>query len=163
MKISPADVEAVLSSADNLNAALKTLLKREGKPGSSVESFVKTLRSIVARNRDGELLKYIEENYSVREVHFALLASYAFPAVRESVVGEVVEKHADEFNATYERTEGGISVVNHEKFQAIVKEVVVMVKAGLQRAGIPANDFSVYALLISIFEPDVLGEALTVL
>lgn len=158
MNISPADVESVLSSANNLNAALKTLLKREGKPENSIESFVKSMRPVVARNRDGELLKYVEQHYPTKEVHFALLAAYAFPAVRESLINSVFEKHAENFNKTYERSDNGIKITDAAKFQSIIEDVVVMVKGGLEQAGVPRNNFSVYSVLVSIFEPDVLEQ-----
>src|SRR5687767_10319790 len=119
MKISATDVEAVLSSAENLNAALKTLLKREARAENSIEPFVKSLRSVVTRNRDGELLSYIEQHYPTHEIHFALLASYAFPAVQDAIISEVFDKYAEDFNATYEKSERGIRITDPGKFSSI--------------------------------------------
>ena len=150
MNITPTDVEAVLATAPNLNAALKTFLKREGRPENSVEPFVKSLRPVVARNRDGELLRYIEQHYPTKEAHFALLASYAFPTIREPIVASVFEKYADAFNATYERTESGIRLTNPEKFRSktakyefnVDKAIDVLEKAGWKKGadGIRAKD-----------------------
>lgn len=160
MNISPADVDTVLSSAENLNAALKTLLKREGRPGNSIEPFAKSLRAVVSRRREGELLKYIESNYEARSVHFALLASYAFPQIRDTVGEKVVTRYADVFNATYEKIDGGIRITDKAKFQSIVSEVVEIVKSDLTQAGVPSNNFSIYAFLATIFEPEVFEEVL---
>lgn len=163
MEITPVDVEAVLASANNLNAALKTLLKREGRSGNTVEPFVKSLRSVVTRGRDDELRKYVQDNYAGKEVHFALLASYAFPALRDSVGEKVIEKYADTFNATFERDEKGIRILNPDAFKSIAKEVLEIVKTAISEAQVPCNNFSMHALLANIFEPDVLAEVLKVL
>lgn len=163
MEITPVDVEAVLSSADNLNAALKTFLKREGRPGNSVEPFVKGLRNIVVRDRDGELLKYIQDNYAAKPHHFVLLVSYAFPKLRDAVGESVIEKYADSFNATFERTEAGIKILDSAKFKSIANEVAGVVEATINEAHIPCNNFSKKGLLATIFEPDVLLEVLPVL
>lgn len=163
MNITPAEVEVVLSSAPNLNAALKTLLKREGRPGNLVEPFVKSLRNVVARNRDGELRKYVEEHYAAKPNHFLLLASYAFSSVCNAIAEKVINQYADTFNATYQANENGVTVTNPEKFKSIINEVVEIVKSELNTAQVPCNNFSVNAVLSTIFTPDVFAEVLRVL
>jgi hypothetical protein len=163
MEISPADVEAVLASADNLNAALKTFLKKEGKAGRSVETFAKNLRAVVARNRGAALREYIDTHYEDKRVHFALLAAYAHPNVRDAIVPAVFDKHAEAFNATYEKGNDGVVVTDSAKFQEVAKDVVAMISSALKEANLPSNNFFVYSLLISIFEPDVLHEVMEIL
>ncbi len=163
MNVTPAEVEIVLSSAPNLNAALKTMLKREGRPGNLVEPFVKSMRSVVARNRDGELLKHIETNFPTKPNHFLLLASYAFPTICNSIAEKVITQFAETFNATYQTNESGITVTNPEKFKSIIKAVVEIVKTELNAAQVPSNNFSVNAVLSTIFTPEVYSEAMLVL
>lgn len=162
-KFSPQEIATVLSTADNMNAALKTFLKREARSDNSVEPFVKSLRSVVARNRDGELLAYIEKLYPAYEAYFSPLFSYAFPKVRDAIATAVVEQYGDTFNATYERREKGIQVTKSAEFSSIAREVLVKVEQGLDQAGVPRNNFSVSAMLAAIFEPDVLVKVLEIL
>lgn len=163
MEISPNDVTEALAAANNLNAALKTLLKREGKPGNTVEPFVKSLRGVVTRNRDDELRKYIHDHYETKPGHFAMLMSYAFPKVRDSIGESVYLKYAEAFNATFERNENSVRVVDLTKFTTIANQVSVMIAEGLEQSQVPVNNFSKYAIMATIFEPDVLQEVLKVL
>lgn len=163
MEISPTQVEEVLSAAKNLNAALKTFLKREARSENAVEAFVKSLRNVVARDRDGELLSYIEKHYENNEVHFAILAAYAFPELQDSVISAVYDQYGEDFNATYERRDKVIHITNPARFSSISRQVVTKIEEGLDQAGIPRNNFSVYSLLATIFEPDVLVQVLETL
>lgn len=158
MEITPAEVEAVLLSAGNLNAALKSLLKREGRRGNTIEPFAKALRNIVARNQPNELRKYIEANYTSKPSHFLLLAAYAFPTVCNSTAEKVVTTYADAFNATYQRGESGITIIDSEKFKSIVAATIEITKADLSDARIPCNNFSIHMVLSTIFDSDVFAE-----
>ncbi len=154
------DVQEAFGRAKNLNAALKNFIKRESRSGDQVVTFAKEFRAAVGTGREIAVSAFIEKNYPKKEVYFLGVARYAFPELVESCVGRIIDKYAEAFNQTYERQEQGIAVKDAKTFCAIVREVHQMVKADIQAAELPVNGFLENALLSSVFEIDVLTEAM---
>lgn len=156
------EVTTALTSAKNLNAALKNFLKREGAQTPQVATFAKEFRGVVSRGRPEPVRLFIEQNYDKRPMYFLGVARYAFPEVIEAVVGEIIERHADQFNKTYEHAEQGIKVTDAKGFGTIVKDVSRMIDEGLKAADAPTSNFMRNAVMASVFEPAVLTEVLKI-
>lgn len=152
------EVENAFASAKNLNAALKSFLKREGKGGPQIASFAKDFRNAVGTGRPAAVKFFIEQNYSKREVLFVGLIRYVFPEAVESIVTKIFDTYADEFNTTYTKSEGGMTVTNPPRFKEIAKAVVSLVEEGLRGAELPVSNFMKNSLLVCVFESDVLQE-----
>ena len=104
----------------------------------------------------------MEHNYPKREIYFIGLARYAHPELIAATVETIINRFADEFNATYQQEETGISVNDAAAFKRIVKEVESVIEQGLLSAGLPVTNFMKNALLSSVFEVGVLDEVLKV-
>jgi hypothetical protein len=156
------EVTVALTSAKNLNAALKSFLKREGTQTPQVATFAKEFRGVVTSGRPEPVRVFIEQNYDKRPMYFLGVARYAYPELIEAVVGKIIAQHAETFNTTYERADQGIKVTDAKAFGAIVKSVSQMIDEGLKSSGAPTSNFMRNAIMASVFEPDVLTEVLKV-
>ena len=157
------EVTSAMVGAKNLNSALKSFLKKEGTNAPQVVSFAKEFRGVVSSGRPEPIRLYIEQNYSRRSMLFLGLARYAYSDLIEQTVGKIIEKHADKFNETYERADQGIKVVDSKVFASIVKDVQGMIDADLSASDVSQTNFMRNAIMASVFEPDVLQEALKVI
>ena len=156
------EVASAFASAKNLNAALKSFLKREGNSTPHVATFAKEFRGVVSKGRPEPVRFFIEQNYPKRAVYFLGVARYAYPELMESAVGKIIERHAERFNTTYERTDSGLKVTNAAEFSKIVKDVMKMIDESITEAQIPASNFLRNAIMAGVFEPDVLEEVVPV-
>jgi hypothetical protein len=152
------EVESAFASASNLNAALKTFLKREGRGGPQIASFAKDFRNAVGTGRPAAVKFFIEQNYPKREVLFVGLIRYVFPEAVESVVTKIFDVYAEKFNATYSKSEDGLTVTDPAQFKEIAKAVVGLIEEGLRGAELPVSNFMRNSLLVCVFESDVLQE-----
>lgn len=157
------EVYSSFKAAKNLNAALKTLLKRESKKGDPIEGFVKDFRPLVQSENEARVKEFIEKNFSKREMFFYALARYAHPEFYTSVIEKIFNSYAEEFNATYEKKEEGIEVTKKDEFKKIVKEVVKLIDEELKAAGLPVTNFFKKSVMVCVFEADVLREVVKVL
>jgi hypothetical protein len=156
------EAKEVFAAAPNLNAALKNLLKREGTRGApAVVAFAKEFRAAAVNGAKRDL--FVERNFDTKEFFFLGTVRYAFPQLIESSVGAIVDKYADDFNATYERHDDGVRVINPGRFKEIVVDVLGIVSGDLKAAELPDNNFMQRALLATVFELDVFSEVLKVL
>jgi hypothetical protein len=156
------EVASALTGAKNLNSALKAFLKKEGTNAPHIVQFAKEFRGIVATGRTEPVRNFIERNYEKRPMVFLGLARYAYPELIEATVGNIIERYADEFNATYERVDDGVRVTDAKSFSAIVKGVGQMIEEGLHQAGVSPTNFMRNTIMASVFEPDVLREVMKV-
>lgn len=157
------EINGALAAAKNLNAALKKFLRIEGTSSPQVNAFAKDFRGAVARGRPEAVRGFIEKNFPKREVYFLGVVRYAHAEFFESVLADVFNEYADRFNATYEKTASGVKLSNEKEFSSIAKAVVGMIGERIKTANLPESNFLKKAMLVSIFEQDVLGEVLKVL
>ncbi len=157
------EVEQSFLKAKNLNSALKNFLKREGTANPQAAAFAKDFRAAAGSAKAPAMRAFLERNYPKREIFFVGIARYAHPELVESTVGKIIDTHAEAFNATYERGEGGVTVKDAATFKKIVKSVDELIGQGLASAEVPQSNFMRNALLASVFEPEVLAEVLKVL
>jgi predicted AlkP superfamily pyrophosphatase or phosphodiesterase len=157
------EVQIAFNAAKNLNAALKTFIKREVRSGEPIERFAKDFRAAVATGRPTLVNSFIEKHYPKNEVYFLVLARYAFSDFISSVVEVIFEKYAEDFNTSYESTSSGIRVTNADKFSNIGNSVVEMVDQSLLKSALPSGNFLKKATLLSIFEPNVFQEVIKVI
>lgn len=153
------EIVEVLSAAKNLNAALKNLIKREGDSNPEVVSFAKDLRARISGSHTSNIESFVEKSLERKRQGFFLgLARYAFADVIDPVVEDVIDRFADTFNTTYERTDTGVVVKLPEQFKEIVDEVARITDEALKAAEIPANSYSRTTMFATVFEADVLEE-----
>ncbi len=151
------------AAAKNLNAALKNCLKKEVQANPQFVAFTKSFRAAVATGRKEPVHFFVEKNFPDHELELLLIARYAHIEFISTNVEQIVLKYGEEFNATYEGGEKGITVKNKAKFASIVKEVSELVDVSLKKAGLPVSNFMKNSFFISIFEEDVLKEVFPVL
>jgi len=152
------EINEAFAAAKNSNAAIKTFLKKEVKAGSPVERFAKNFKAAVATGKPATLRAFIENSFPQQERCFLVCARYAHAEAIASIVEQIFDKHADEFNATYEKVEAGIEIKDKSKFAAIVKSVSSMLDAGLKAASLPPSNFLKNAVLLCVFDDEVLKE-----
>jgi len=157
------EVQAAFHAAKNANAAVKTFLKREARVGDPSERFAKDFRVAAASGKEAPINAFIEKNYPKHEVYFLALARYAHGEFIGTTVEKIFDKYAEEFNTTYERGDGAITVTNDARFKEIVLDVAGIVEKELSAAGLPTSNFMKKAVLICVFDPEVLKEVLKVL
>jgi ribosomal protein S17E len=157
------EVKEAFAAAKNLNAALKNLLKKEGSSSPQIVGFAKDFRNAASSGKSGPRDFFIEKHYPAKELFFMGAVRYAFPELVDATVGAIVEKFADQFNATYERNDDGIKVTNSAGFKKIAKEVHGIITSDLKAAELPTNNFMHNALLATVFEVDVFAEVMKVL
>jgi hypothetical protein len=157
------EVKEAFAAAKNLNAALKNLLKKEGSGTPQIVGFAKEFRNAASSGKSGPRDFFIEKNYPAKELFLMGAVRYAFPELIDATVGSIVEKFADQFNATYERHDNGIKVTDTAEFKKIAKEVHNIIKADLKAAEVPTSNFMQNALLATVFEIDVFAEVMKVL
>lgn len=159
--VTTTEIIEVLSVGKNLNAALKNLMKREGENNPAVAVFAKEFRSrlgvVKLMGCEGFIDRYLEKG---REGFFFGVARYAFAEVIDGAVEQIIELYADDFNATYERSDEGVNVTNPVRFKEIVLNVSERSTSALVAADIPVNGYSRGVMLATVFEPDVLDEVL---
>lgn len=157
------EVATALVNAKNLNAALKSFLKKEGNSAPHVATFAKEFRVVAAKGKPEPVRFFVEQNYPRRAVYFLGLARYAYPELVESTVGQIIDRHAERFNATYEKGENGITITDTKTFSSIVKDVLKLIDESISSAQTPSSNFMRNAIMASVFEPDVLEEVVKIL
>jgi hypothetical protein len=150
------EVVQALGAAKNLNAALKSFLKKQGSSAKAMEPFVKELRSVVQTAKNEILTTFVEKNLQRKEQYFVALVPFAFPEAVNGIVEQVISKYADGFNSTYQKGEDGVEITDHEKFAEIVSIVMSEIDSGLTAGGLAPSNFLRNALVATIFEPDLL-------
>lgn len=149
-----------LAAAKNLNAALKSLLKKESAGSPAVANFAKEFRLAVSTGRSATRDLFVERNFADKQFFFLGVVRYAFPELVEGTVGSIVERYADDFNNTYEKQDDGIAVTDTTRFGEIVTDVLAIIREDLRSAGLPVNAFMISALLATVFEFEVLAEVM---
>ena len=156
------EVASALVNAKNLNAALKSFLKREGNSAPHVATFAKEFRGVASKGKSEPIRLFVEQNYPRRAVYFLGLARSAYTELVETAVGTIIERYAEEFNSTYEKTDSGITVTNKAGFAKIVKEALSLIDESIAAAQAPSSNFMRNAIMASVFEPDVLEEVVKI-
>jgi hypothetical protein len=157
------EIDGALAAAKNLNAALKKFLRVEGTSSPQVNAFAKDFRGAVSRGRPEAVRGFIEKNFPKRELYFLGVVRYAHAEFFEGVLGDVFREYADRFNATYEKTSSGVKLSDEKEFSSIARAVLDMVSERIKAAELPESNFLKKAMLVSIFEQEVLAEVVKVL
>ena len=157
------DVTGAFLAAKNTNAALKNFLKKEKPSDDSVVRFVKNFRNEVSGGNADKLRAFVEGNLDDHKAEFLILARYAHPEFVATTAHQIIEKYADEFNATYEKDGSGVTIKDKSKFKTIVEKVADIVDESLKTAQLPNTNFMKYAVLLYVFEPEIQEQVLSTL
>ncbi len=151
------DIAQCLKKAPNINSAIKNFLKREVKKGDPAEKFAKSLRTVMSAPTEGAALKFVEESLPKFQNHLYSVACYAYYEFVSQLAGSVVEKYADDFNATFEiNEEGQLKYKDETKFKTISDKALEILRKGLNDAGFGGSPFMKNVTMISIFERPVI-------
>ena len=150
------DAVTTLRQAENLNAALKHFLKREVRRGEPAERFVKDLRPLLLGSDPTRAGGYLERKRPQFDPHLIGIGGYAHSDLVTAVAGQVVERYADDFNATYRSDGSTITVSDQSRFDEIVNAANKVIDETLVARGFGASSFMKNVLLAAIFEQPVL-------
>jgi len=150
------DAITTLRQAENLNAALKHFLKREVRRGDPADRFVKDLKPLLLGADLTRAGGYLERKRPQFDPHLIGIGGYAHSDLVTAVAGQIVEKYADDFNATYQSNGSTITVSNQAKFDEIVGAANKVIDETLVTRGLGASSFMKNVLLAAIFEQPVL-------
>jgi hypothetical protein len=157
------EIDSAFGAAKNANSAIKSFLKKEARAGDAVVRFAKNFRVAVATGKPAIIRAFIDRNFPQNEAYFLMCARYAHNDIITSIVEKIFESHAEEFNSTYEKLEEGIRVKDRKKFSAVISAVNKMIEDGLKSASLPVTNFLKKAVLVSVFDDNVIGEVMSCL
>lgn len=156
-------LEQTLTSAKNINAALKSFLKHEAQKGDPAVKFVKALKANAQSKSPGALSEFISKNREKYEQHLFLIARYGHNEVIEPLLNKIITDYAERFNGCYS-TNGGtqFQYTNEMLFKEIAKEVNKVTESHLTESELECNGFTKNTVFYSLFEPLVIEELKTV-
>lgn len=154
------DVVGAFLAAKNTNAAIKNFLKKEKPSASSIARLAKDFRNAASAGKPEALRSFIEDNLTDNEEIFLALARYAHIEFVSTTVEEIINKYADQFNNTYEKTESGVKITDKKTFTSIAKEVQSLVEDNLKKLGLPVNEFMKQSIIGYVFEDGVKEEVM---
>ncbi len=152
-------IVACFRRAPNINAAMKSFLKREVKKGDGAERFVKDLREALLSENEDRAVAFVERKLEPFEAHLVALGGYLHAQFVTEVAGAIVEKFADEFNASYEVRGDELALRNEKRFHEIVREVLESIQGHIEAHGL-SSYFMTCVLLNAIFDRPVLVRVL---
>lgn len=156
------DITEALRKAPSVNSGVKNLLKREAKKGDALEKFAKSFKSASLSKREGAVEDFVNKNDKLDLSYFLLLTKYVYGTSLDTIAEEIIEKHAEVFNTTYQRKGAGaeqvVQVSDEEKFKEIVKDCYRIYETRLLERELPSSRYMHTVLSAWIFDPDVLVE-----
>ena len=152
------DIAGALRSAKNPNAALKNFLKHELRSGDPAERFVKDLRTAVGVKRTEALDRLVQQGFERFEKYLLAILRYAYLEGLSAIADPVVTRYAEDFNKTYERTDGKIVIKDEAAFRKIFSEVQGLFEKGLAEQNLGPAGLMKSVLTTFVFDPDVVAE-----
>ncbi len=156
LECSATDIHNCLRKATNINAAVKNFLKREVKKGDPSEKCAKTLKDIFGSQDQARSLDFVATSMPKFLNHLYSIACYAYFEPIGKLASSVVEKYADDFNATFEVQNNILAYKNEGEFKRISDEALSILRSGLKDMGFDDSPFMKNVTLLSIFERPVI-------
>lgn len=156
------DIVGAFEAAPNLNAALKNFLKREIRRGDPTERLAKSFKVAISSKRADARREFIEKHADTNARFFLAVGKYAYGSSVDAISEDIISRHAEAFNATYDRSDDGVTVTDRDGFNRIIQMVRAELEEGLQSHGLPNSGFMLSILHHWIFDEDVLQEVLRV-
>lgn len=158
----PDDVVAAIDCSDNANAAFKSFLKKEVQKGDPLAKVVKAFRSTWMSNNPDRKLQFVQKNVDKYEGLFLNFTRYALYLAINDITAEVIEKHAEQFNETYEHTDNDIEIIEPDAFKSIAQEALTMFENGLRKHELPESNFLLSVLILSLFDDAVVPKIILI-
>lgn len=152
------EIVTALKSCPNINAAIKTILKREVGNDQKLARFIKDLRDACLASQPERLNGFITKHIESHAPLFLSITRYGHFAVVDKITAPIIEKYADEFNTTYENLENSIKIKDSTKFTKIAREVVGTFPEKLKEHGLPDSKFMREVLVTTLFDANVAPE-----
>jgi len=154
-----AQVVDALSKASNINAAVKSYLKRQASSqGAEAARFAKTLREVLQSGNSERATSFIAKHLEVQRGALLSVGACAHAEVIESVTAKVIEKYADDFNMTYELDGEEIKVTKPKEFEKISQQAIAMIDAHLKEQDLAGSSFVKAIAVSALFDGKVLKE-----
>ncbi len=145
------------AKAKNLNASMKNFLKREVKRGDPAEKFTKDLRDVLLSDDVNRSEQFFAKHLPKYESHLFVAAGYAHYDLVNGLAASIVERYADDFNATYEVQDEKLTYKDRPNFEKLAKEAITLISAGLKPSGLDGSPFMLNVVFVSIFTREVIG------
>jgi hypothetical protein len=156
------DVFGVLAASENINAAIKGLLKRQQTPDPVGVRFMKDLKAAFSSPRSEAAKTLIAQGLPRAAPYLIALGAHAYADVVERVSAPIIEEFADDFNATYQANSGSnaVTVSDEKEFSRIMREAIGRIENALSQIQSPSGTnpsaFMRAVMISAIFEPGVI-------
>lgn len=156
------DIEEVKSgilSSDNLNAALKNVLKKEAEKGSSLEKFSKALRKSATAKNEKVLKNTLDQHADKYKHESILILRYVYDLQITDIANLIIGEYGEEFNTTYENNDEVITLTSESRFNEIINEVKELSKKKLKEHKMEVNTLNKFILFDTLFDRPVFAFA----
>lgn len=158
LPFSAEEAATAIRNAKNPNSALKNFLKHEVRPGDPSVRFIKGLRDAAYAKNPLVLQNQIEAGLENFNMHILVVLRYAYNEQMSDIAEQTVNKYADSFNSTYERSGEDIKVKDNASFRKQFDEVLSFFEKALAEKQLPVNGLMKNVLIAFVFEPAVIKE-----
>lgn len=154
------DAVACFQNANNLNSAIKKIVKSEAAKDPRTLRFTKAFKAAIKFQKQESLTSFLEKAFGEYDQHLFLVLRNSFSSDLEPILDSIISEYADSFNETYaiDYSSGTIEITAEQDFQKLGDEAMNKLIAGLEQNGMPSNGFMKEATLYALFEPLVLEE-----
>lgn len=163
LSYTPEDVVASLRGAKNLNAAVKNFLKKDVGNDARIAQFAKELRAAFESPLKQRADLFIRQSLPQSEIPLIGVVRYCYVDGISAVVEQIAAQYAEEFGATYQQSVDGVEIKDRATFERIISEVVGGLGQRLEAQKLPASNFMKNAVLMFLFEADVLKHVIPLL
>lgn len=161
LSYSSEDIVEIFQKAPNLNAAVKSFLKREVNKGDPAEKFAKAFKS--ACGQEERLKTFITKQHERFQREFMLLANYAHADFIGDVSEEIITTHSESFNETYSREADSVKITDQGEFNNIIKKAFSIVDHACKSKGFPSSGFLKNVFIATVFDEDLIEHVVNVL
>lgn len=150
----------VFLAASNLNAALKSFLKREVQKGDPREKFVKSFRKIISSNNKEQIKSFLEQQIARDPSTVLGLAGYAHSDTVTGISQQIIDQYAEKFNECYETSESSATITDQANFDKILKKSAEHYKQSIKETSLPDNHFMSLVFVHSLFEDQLIEQVI---
>lgn len=154
-KIDIEEIKTGILNSNNLNAALKNVLKKEAEKGSSLEKFSKALRKATSAKNEKVLKNTLDQYAEKYKPESILILRYVYDKEITEISNLIIEKFGEEFNSTYENKDELISLTNEDRFNEIINEVKELSQKKLKEYNMQPNTLNKFILFDTLFDKPV--------
>lgn len=161
--LSTEEIKCAFFKANNLNAALKNVLKKEAQKGSDLEKVIKILKKGVLAKKDNLLRNTLDKCLPKYKAECTLILRYAYDDEISEIANEIIEKHGENFNSTYESDGDKITITDNTEFNHIIGDVLKITESKFKELNLENNNLFKFILFDTVFDKPVFLHAQSIL